>query len=126
MWFRFLIWTPLAFRVVPFSGFHLLRSFCWVFIVDRGIPQPKPAAVRGKGGVPGIGIPLRFHQDAIPAGFPFDKHTVPAQVAGVKPHLVVVVEQENLIFHKAAFLELTVLLVGEHNNLFYLKPRLAL
>ena len=34
--------------------------------------------------------------------------------------------KENLIFHKAAFLELTVLLIGEDNDLFHPKPRLAL
>ena len=51
---------------------------------------------------------------------------MPAQVAGVKPHLVVVVEQENLIFHKASLLELTVLLVGEDDDLLHPKPRFAL
>ena len=116
----------LTLRFFPLAAFLLLRRFSGVFVMDRNVLQAKPLAVRRESRIPGIGIPFRFHEDAVFTGFAFDKYAVPAQAAGIKPHLVVIFKKENLVIHEAGFLELLILLIGKDDDLFYSELSLAL
>ncbi len=80
--------------------------------MDRDIPQAQFVAIRCECRIPGVGIPFRIHENTIPAVFALDQHAVLAEAAGVKPHLVAVIEQENLIVLEAGFLKLPELLIA--------------
>ena len=89
--------------------------------MDGDVPQAQFPAIRCECRIPGVGIPFRIHKNAIPAVFTLNQHAVPAEVTRIKPHLVAVVKQENLIVLEAGFLKLPELLIGENDYLFHLK-----
>ena len=80
--------------------------------MDRDIPQAELSAIRCECRISGVRIPFRIHENTFFTGFTLNEYAVPAEAAGVKPHLVAVIEQENLIVLEAVFLKLSELLIA--------------
>lgn len=80
--------------------------------MNRDIPQAQLSAIRCECRIPGVGIPFRIHENTLSAVFAFDQHAVSAEAARIKPHLVAVIEQEDLIVLEAVFLKLPELLIA--------------
>lgn len=113
MWFRFLIARLLlTLRLFPFPGFLLLRHSGRVFVMDGNILQAQPVAIRCECRIPGVGIPFRIYKNALFTGFTLNEYAMPAKAARIKPHLVAVIEQENLVILEAGFLKLPELLIA--------------
>lgn len=80
--------------------------------MDGNVLQPQLIAVRSKGCIPSVGISFRFYKNAVLAVLTLDQYAVLAEAARIEPHLVAVVEQENLVIHEAGFFELPELLIA--------------
>ena len=80
--------------------------------MDRDILQAQLSAIRCECRIPGVGIPFRIYKNALFTGFTLNEYAMPAKAARIKPHLVAVIEQENLVILEAGFLKLPELLIA--------------
>ena len=55
---------------------------------------------------------FRIYKNALFTGFTLNEYAMPAKAARIKPHLVAVIEQENLVILEAGFLKLPELLIA--------------